>query len=234
MTTTHQLDHPGDQAKDVGGALTRALLTCGVVYSLAYVIANDVVAASLYAGYSRADQAISELSATSAPTAPFLRAMLPVFTGLLLGFGAGVWRAAHGSLALRLTGGLIGFSAVVGISWLWFPMTSREDIVSGPFAANDVGHFVLSGLTVVLILAQMGFGAAALGKGFRVFSVACAVTLLGFGAVMGTSVPGVAAGEATRWMGLFERLMLAGWLVWMAGFAVALLRRGQGRLATSA
>ena len=57
--------------------LVRALLACGVGYSLLYVVQNDVVAASRYEGYSRMSQAISELSAKGAPTRRFLSAMLP-------------------------------------------------------------------------------------------------------------------------------------------------------------
>ena len=62
-------------------------LACGVAYSLSYVIANDVVAASRYDGYNRVDQAISELSAKGASPKPSLVAMLPVWTALMIGSG---------------------------------------------------------------------------------------------------------------------------------------------------
>ncbi len=220
----HRLPHHVDPAKAVREWLTRALLACGLLYALVYVVANDVIAAQLQGGYSRVDQAVSELSAVGAPSGPFLRAMLPVFTALMLGFAAGVWRAARGSRALRFTSALLFCSAALGVSWLWFPMTARVDMVSGPMAVNDVGHLVLSGLTVVLVLLQMGFGAAALGKRFRIFSAVAAVTLLAFGAAMGPMVPGVSAGEPTRWMGLCERIMLGGWLAWLSAFAAVLMR----------
>ena len=57
----------------------KGLLACGVIYSLLTAIVNDVVAAEIYEGYSRTSQAISELSATAAPTKALLTALLPVF-----------------------------------------------------------------------------------------------------------------------------------------------------------
>lgn len=217
--------HPSDFSTPTApAALTRVLLACGIAYAVLYVFANDVVAASLFPGYSRLDQAVSELSGTRAPSKVFLQLMLPVFTALLLGFGAGVWRAAGHSRALRIAGALLLASGVVGVSWLFFPMTTREEMTPGPMAANDVGHLVLSGLTVSLILLEMGFSAAALGRGFRLLTAACAAAMLGFGAAMSAGATKVGE-SATPLMGLYERLMLGGWLVWMSALAVVLLRR---------
>ena len=228
MSTTIAPHHFGRRQVPLAAALTGALLGCGVVYAAVYVVANDVIAAGLYPGYSRVDQAVSELSAIGAPSAPLLRAMLPVFTALMLGYAIGVWRAAHGSRALHVTSALLVVSAAVGISWLWFPMTSRQDIVPGaPFSPNDLGHLVLSGLTVALILSQMAIGALALGKWFRFFSVFAAVTMLTFGVVMSVGAAGVSAGQATPWMGLNERIMLGAWLAWISAFAIALMRQAR-------
>ena len=62
---------------------------------------RDVVAATLYSGYSRMSQAVSELSATGAPTRPFLSAVGPVFTLLQIGLGVGMWRSARGTRPIR-------------------------------------------------------------------------------------------------------------------------------------
>lgn len=209
--------------KTASVALTRALLVCGIAYGVVYVLANDVVAVAMFEGYSRLNQAISELSGTGAPSKQFLRAMLPVFTALLVGFGVGVWRSADGRRALRICGALFLAGGVVGITWLWFPMTTREAMGTGPMAANDVGHLVLSGLTILLLLLQMGFGAAALGTWFRVFTVVAALTLLGFGALTSVRASSVSTGD-TPLMGLYERVSFGAWLVWMSAFALVLMR----------
>lgn len=208
-------------------ALTQACLACGVLYAVTWIVANDVIAASMQPGYSRLDQAVSELSATGAPAAGFLRATLPVFTALILAFGTGVWRAAGEDRRLRVVSVLIFASAAVGLAWLWFPMSSRADMGPGPMPANDAGHLVLSALTVTLILSRMGFGSAAFGTRFRVFTAVCVVALLGFGVWMGALTPGVAAGEPTPWMGFAERAMLAAWLAWDSVFALGLIARLQ-------
>jgi hypothetical protein len=203
-------------------ALSRVLLTCGVLYSLLYVIVNDVVAATLYRGYSRISQAISELSATGAPTRPLLTATLPISTILMIAFGIGVWRSARGRRALRATGVVLGTFSVTGILWLPFPMTSRDEMVKGTMAVNDVGHIVLTAVTVLFILAQIVFGAAAFGKRFRAYSLVTAATVLVFGALTGVQsshLPG-----PTPWMGLLERISIGAWLLWMVVLAVTLLR----------
>ena len=66
-----------------GTTITHLLLACGVAYFILYVLANDAVAATIYDGYSRVDQAISELSAKGAASRAFLVAMTPVFALLM-------------------------------------------------------------------------------------------------------------------------------------------------------
>jgi len=204
----------------------RTLLTCGVLYSALYAVANDVIAASLYDGYSRFSQAISELSATSAPSRPLLTALLPVFTALMLAFGLGVWMAAAGRRSLRVTGALLIAHAATFPLWLLAPMTSRSDMGPGTsMPANDVGHIVLSALAILFILGEVGFGAAALGKRFRLYSALTIVVVVAFGALTGALSPAVGRGEPTPWLGLVERISFAAWLLWLAVLAVALMPR---------
>ncbi|MEX1047663.1 MAG: DUF998 domain-containing protein [Actinomycetota bacterium] len=185
-----------------------ALLACGGLYSVLYVVANDLVAATRYKGYSRMSQAISELSATGPPTKPFHIAILPIFSLLLIAFGIGVWKSAHRTRALRVTGGLFIVHGITAVLWLPFPITSREDMIEGTAAVNDIGLIVLSAVSVLLILSQIGFGAAAFGRRFRLFSVVTAVTVVVFGALTGMQSSKVSAGGASPWMGLFERISL--------------------------
>jgi hypothetical protein len=200
------------------------LLACGVAYSLSYVVANDVIAATRYGGYDRASQAVSELSATGAPTRAFLAAMVPVWTGLMVAFGIGVWKAARTERSLRVEGGLLVAFGITGLLWLAFPMTSRQDMVSGSTPTNDVGHIAMTVVTVVLILSQLLVGAAAFGRRFRLYSYATAAVVLVFGALTAMEAPKVPDGQATPWMGVFERINIAAWLLWIAVLAIALLR----------
>jgi hypothetical protein len=216
------------QGERGASALWSALLACGVAYPLAYIVANDVVAAAIYDGYSRVDQAISELSATEAPSKAFLTAMLPVFTLLLIGFGIGVWGAARRGAALRVTGWLLIAQGALFPLWLLFPMTSREEMVEGATTTNDVGHLALGALAVLFILAQIGSSAMALGKRFRLFALAMAATVLLCGGLTAVLSSDIASGDPTPWTGLVERLSYGSWLLWMAALALVLLRRRKG------
>lgn len=210
-----------------GTRLTRVLLACGVLYAALYVILNDVVAASLYDGYDPLSQAISELSATASPARAFLAAVFPVWPVLMVAFGIGVRRASGGRRALRITGLLLVVHGIVGLLWLAFPMTSRSGITSGaPAAANDVGHLVMTAVTIVLILSEIGISALAFGWRFRLYAVASIVVVIGFGVLTAVQASTLAAGGPTPWMGLFERISIAPWLLWMAVLHFILMTAG--------
>jgi uncharacterized protein DUF998 len=204
------------------------LLACGIAYAAAYVAANDVVAAAMYDGYSRMDQAVSELSALTAPPRTFLTAMLPVFTVLMVAFGAGVWWSASGGRALRLTAVALVAFGITGVAWLPFPMTARDDIAAatGPMSANDVGHLVLSGVTASLIVAMCVAGAAHFGLGFRLYTAATVVVVLVFAGVLtGLESAKMPSGDPTPLLGFYERLGIGAWLVWLTVLAVVLMRQ---------
>lgn len=57
-------DHSA-QAETLGVTPRIGLLASGLLYAALYPIVNDLIAATLYDGYSRMDQAVSELSGTT-------------------------------------------------------------------------------------------------------------------------------------------------------------------------
>jgi len=216
------LDRPSKRSKMRAARTTNALLACGVAYFVTYVIANDGIAATTYDGYSRVDQAISELSAKGASTRPFLMAMLPVWTVLMVGCGIGVWRSASGKRTLRALGAVLVAWGVTGIMWLPFPMTSRAEMVRTSTGTNDVGHLVLSGATFLFIFSALALGAAALGSRFRWYSVTSGVVIFVFGGMVAAQAGKIPKGQATPWMGLEERISVYGALLWVAVLAVTL------------
>lgn len=202
------------------------LLAAGMFYAASYVVANDGIAASRYPGYDRIDQAVSELSAKGAPTRPFLVGMSAVWTPAMMAFGLGVGLSARGRRALRATGALlVGFGAM-SLGWLPFPMTAREDMRPGTTAANDVGHLAMGALTVLLMLAQIGSGAVALGKRFRWYSIVTGAIMLVCGGSVARLSAGLAAGKPTPRLGLYERASIGAWLTWITVLAATLMREG--------
>ncbi len=69
------------------------------------------------------------------------------------------------------------------------------------------------------------FGAAALGKRFRVYSAATIAVFVVFGALTGLDGPKIAANLPTPWIGVWERINAGAYLLWVGAFTIALLRR---------
>jgi len=203
---------------------TKALLMCGVAYSLSFVAVGDVLAGILDRGYDPLDQTISELAARGASTRPLLGALGPIWSGLLVAFGIGVLRAANGNRPLRLTGGLLIAHGVVSVQWLWFPMTARADMISGSTRWNDAGHLALVAWTGLFALAEIGCGGVAFERRFRVYSLVTAVTALVFGALTSTQAANLVERKSTPLMGVYERVSVGAWLLWIAVLSVILLR----------
>ena len=201
----------------------KALLACGVLYALLYPIVNDAIAATLYDGYSRMDQAVSELSATGAPTHTFLTVVGPIFSLLLIGFGLGIWRSAHGKRSLRIAGALVIAHGAVSLLWMFGPMSQREVIAAGGGTSADTMHLVMSAATGVFVVAYVATTAFAFGWAFRLYSVVTITTALVFG-LLSAQVDKIEAGDPTPYMGLLERISMGAWLLWMPVVAVALLR----------
>jgi hypothetical protein len=188
-------------------------------------VTNDFVAAAMTGGYSAVDQAVSELSATGAASRPFLVAMAPVYSALLIAFGAGVRMAARGVRRLRITGDLLMAFGVFGLLWLPFPMSPRDELVGASISSNDVGHIVMTIASVSLICACIIGGSAASGRTFAVYSWSTIVATLLFGGLTGVLSGNLDKGEPTPWMGLVERISMGAWFVWLAVFAIVLLRQ---------
>ena len=84
-------------------------------------------------------------------------------------------------------------------------------------------------MTGLFFMLMVGFGAAAFGKRFRVYSIATIVIVLACGAVTGTYASRVQADLPTPWVGVWERISIAVFMGWIAVLATSLLRAPQDR-----
>lgn len=205
-----------------------AWLICGVASSLFYFAMNFIVPMG-WPGYSSAAQTVSELSAIGAPTRPLWVVMGVVYTLLVTGFGWGVWMAATDNRRLRVAGILIAIYGALGIVWTFAPMHLRPVLAVGGGTFSDTAHLALGAVTEVLYLLALGFATAALGKAFRVYSIATFVVLLVFGILMVRDAPGVSTNQPTPLLGVWERINIGVFLAWVLALAIALLRRGHSR-----
>ena len=199
----------------------RCLLACGILASALYV-AMTLFVGLWWEGYSIVSGVPSELSAIGAPTRQLWMWLGGVYAVLMVGFGWIVWRTAPPNRALRVVGALLMAHTVFG--QFWPPMHQRAVLAAGGGTLTDTLHLVWAAITGVFFMFIVGFGAAALGQRFRVYSIATMVIVLACGAVTGAYAPQVQADLPTPGVGVWERLSIATFMAWIVVLATALLR----------
>jgi hypothetical protein len=207
----------------VGHAWRKLSLLCGIASSVLYGL---MIWAIRYEGYNLFSQVPSELTAIGAPTERLWAMLAPVYTLLVAAFGWGIWRYAIPNHAVRTVGGLILAYASLGLLWPFASMHQREVLAAGGGTLGDTMHRVLGGVTVFLMFLAIGFGATAFGKRFRLYSIATIVVLLTFGALTFIDAPRLEANLPTPWIGLWERINISVFLLWVVVLATALWGTG--------
>ena len=188
----------------------KLLLVCGIVSSLLYVAAN-IFGAMAWAGYDSISQPVSELGAIGAPSQAIMLALGTPYGILTIVFGFGVWLGAQGKNTLRVVAGLfVGY----GIACLMAPLTPIHQR-GVAWTLTDTLHIVFTIVDVLFILLIIVFGALAFGKSFRSYSIGTILVGVVSGTLLGLDAPH---------FGLWERINIYAFLLWVAVFAVVLLR----------
>lgn len=200
----------------------KSLLICGILAMLWYVAMNILVPMQ-YPGYDSTSQTVSELSAINAPTRTFWFVLAIFYSILFIAFGLGIWLSANGNRALRVVAAVILFDAVLG--FFWPPMHQREIIAAGGGTLTDTLHLVWAFVHLVLMLLMIGFGASVLGKGFRIFSVAIVLIFIVFGILTTIESRGIEANLPTPYVGIWERINIGAYMIWVIVFVIMLMRR---------
>ncbi len=203
-------------------SLRKAALVCGILASLLYVAVNIIVAAQ-WKEYNVASQTVSELSAVDAPTRMLWMVLCTPYTFLMVAFAWGVWKSAASNRRLRIAGELLFAYGALGILWPFAPMHLREVIAAGGATFSDTMHITLGAVTEVLYLAALALAAMSLGKGFRVYSIATFVILLVFGTLTFLDAPNLSNNLPTPLIGVWERINIAVFLLWVIVLAFRLL-----------
>src|SRR5690606_39228098 len=122
---------------------------------------------------------------------------------------------------LRASGGLLIAFGVIALA-------------AGPFVAmrprgSEQGlagalHLIEGGLAMAILLAAMGCAAMALGRRFRLYTIATIVLMVAFGAWSAMEISQVEAGLATPWIGVKERIFWYAYQLWFIALALTLLR----------
>jgi hypothetical protein len=101
-------------------------------------------------------------------------------------------------------------------------MHLREVLAAGGGTLTDTMHIVFAMVTVLLMMLAMAFGAAAFGARFRLYSIATMAILAVCGAMSGTDAPRLQVNLPTPWIGVWERINIGVFLLWVVVLAVTL------------
>lgn len=199
----------------------KALLVCGIASSL---LCAAMIWGIRYEGYSLISQVPSELTAIGAPTQRLWARLGPSYTLLVAAFGRGIWGSAGRNRTVRIVGGLILAYASLGLLWPFAPMHQRDVLAAGGGTLSDTMHVALGGVTVFLMFLAIGFGATAFGRRFRVYSIASVIVLLAFGGLTFLEAPRLQTNLPTPWIGLWERINISVFLLWVVMLGAVLWR----------
>lgn len=205
-------------------AMHKGLLACGVLSSFWYIAIN-VIVPMLDDNYRIASTTVSELSAIGAPTRIPWVLLVTFYPLLFMAFGWGVISSARNNTKLRITGSLIILYCVSNLYWP--PMHLRDVIASGGATLTDTLHITWAFVTLAFMSAMMIFGALAMSKRFRYFTIVIFAVFLTFGMLTSTESGAMSANLPTPHIGTWERVNIGAFMVWITVLAVTLLRREQ-------
>lgn len=205
-------------------SIQKALLICGIFSSLWYTAVNIYVPTQ-YDGYAVASYTVSELSAWGAPTRLLWVLLCLPYSLSFAAFGWGVLQISKGSRYLHLVGSLIIAYCIFGFYWPPMHMRGIEPTLT------DTLHIVWAIITNIFMWLFMGFGAAALSKQFRIYTIASIALHLVFGFMTFSEAPNIPTNGPTPTIGIWERVNIAIFMLWVIVFAIVLLRREKTKYA---
>jgi hypothetical protein len=203
----------------------KILLWCGIVSSLLYAVINITVPLQ-WKGYNVVSQVVSELSAVDAPTRDLWVILSTPYTLLMLAFSWGVYKMSQENRKLLTAAKLLIVYSALGFLWPFAPMHLRETLAAHGGNISDTLHILLGVVTEVIFFLTLGFAAAAFGRKFRIYSIFTVMLLFVFGILTFLEAPAISSNEPTPLIGLWERINIGLFLVWIVVLSIMLLRRG--------
>jgi hypothetical protein len=202
--------------------IVMGLLICGILSSSWYIAINAFVP-TMYEGYSTVSYTVSELSAIGAPTRILWVLLVMLYPVLFAAFGWGVLQSAGDNRLIRILGTLIILYSVM--NFYWPPMHQRTVIAAGGGTLTDNMHIAWAIASVLLMMIMMAFGSAALGNRFKMFTIATWLIFIVFGLLTGMESPGISQNLSTPHIGIWERIIIGAFMVWVAVLSGVLWRR---------
>lgn len=169
-----------------------------------------------YPGYDFFSQVISEQSAIGAPGRELNVAMGVLYDVLVVAFGIGVWLSAENCRNVKIAGALLVAGSIYGS--FWPPMHMR----GAPTSVTDLLHIVWTAAWFAFTITAMFLAAGALGRRFMNYTVLTVAAMLLFGFFTGLLGPRLPQNLPTPGIGIYERINIGAFLLWIMVLALAL------------
>ena len=201
--------------------LRKILVSCGIAAPVLYIVTAIVGAALRPDDYSHIVNAISELLSNGAPNKAVLDVVFNIYNALLLAFAIGAYSVAKNMPRLTQVsmGVLVGIQ-VLSFSWGFFPM----DPLGAEATFAGTMHNVLGGvvaLTTIIMPLLMGLGVRRLDG----FSRYANFSFVSSAIIFVSGLTGVIlAGQGVQLFGLFERITIGSYEIWLIVTALSLLK----------
>jgi len=198
----------------------KVLIYCGIAAPVLYV-ATAIIGAALRPDYSHIVNAISELLSNGAPNKAVLDIVFNIYNALLLAFAIGAFLVLKNSPRIsRVAMGILIGIQVLSFSWGFFPMDplGAEATFAGTMH-NVLGGIVAFATIIMPLLTGLGFRYTDDFKRYATFSFIASAIIFVSGL---TGV--ILAGQGYLVFGLFERITIGTYEVWIFVTALNLLK----------
>ncbi|MEA4893295.1 MAG: DUF998 domain-containing protein [Peptococcaceae bacterium] len=201
--------------------LQEVLFSLGIISSILYLI-TDIAASLMWREYSPVSQTVSELIAIDAPTRVYVAVSFILYALLIYAYGAGILLSSGGKRALKIAACLIIAKELLGLAaTLFFPIHLRGI----PADFSDTLHGILTAAGVFLCMFPAMIAGAVSFKGkSRAYSVITMILFVVFGLLAGLEQPKYALNLPTPLMGVWERINIYGYMLWIVIFSALLLK----------
>ena len=204
--------------------LRKTLLSCGIAAPILYIVTAIVGAALRPNDYSHIVNAISELLSNGAPNKAVLDVVFNIYNALLLMFAIGAYSAMKNFPRIsKVAMGILIAIQILSFSWGFFPM----DPIGAEATFAGTMHNVLGGVVAMATIVMpllMGLGVRKLGgfNQYAVYSFISSVIIFVSG-LIGV----ILAGQGVHLFGLFERITIGTYEIWVFATASKLLKMQQ-------
>lgn len=201
-----------------GNVMQEVLIAAGIFSCLWYVAINLYVPTQ-YEGYSWSGLTVSELSAIGSPTRILWILLLWIYPVAFAAFGFGIIERSEGNRLLKIIGVLIIVYCIINLYWPPMHMRGEERTIS------DSLHIVWASATVLLMIAMMTLASIASKGLFRAYSIISILAHMVFGILTFSEAGNIDANGPTPAIGIWERINIAVFMLWVIIFAFTFFRR---------